>query len=103
MTNQKKQRNILNIRTLIYLLVVVLCGAQLFFSCSLSTYGEEIATLSAKKAKLERENQRLENRLAELSSLSSIQSRAEKELGMVHPEVEVFSSRRVAQRLKAEE
>ncbi len=103
MTKQKNNKNILNIRNFLYLAVVVLFGVQLFLSCGLSTYGEEIAALSVKTAKLERENQRLENRIAELSSLSSIQSRAEKELGMVHPEVEVFSSRYVAQRLEAEE
>ena len=82
---------------------MILGGCQLFLSCGLSTYGEEISKLSTRKAYLEQENQQLENKLAELSSLATIQSRAKNELGMIHPEVEVFSSRRLAQRFKVDD
>lgn len=96
------KKNLFNLRTLLYIAVFVLGGIQLFLSCSLSIYGEEIAVLSEKKEQLERENQYFENKLAELSSLSTIQARAEEELGMIHPEIEVFSSRRLAQKLEAD-
>jgi cell division protein FtsB len=103
MTSQQQTKKIFNVRTLLYAVAVVLGGVQLFLSCGLSTYGREINQLSSKRTVLERENQRLENQLAQISSLSSIQSRAEKELGMIHPEVEVFPSRRLAQRINADE
>ena len=103
MTNKNKKNKFVNIRTVLFFIVLVLGGCQLFISCGLSTYGEEISKLSANKSTFERENQQLKNKLAKLSSLSTIQSRAENELGMIHPEVEVFSSRRLAQQLEVDE
>jgi len=78
-------------------MVVLLGFIQLYVSSALSTQGEEISKLTEKKEKLQRQNQILENKLADLSSLSYIQERAETELGMKKPAVEVFSARRIAQ------
>lgn len=82
---------------MLFLVVVVLGVVQVFLSCSLSTYGREIETLSQQQVELRRENQALENKLANLSSLSYIRHRAEDELGMKQPDVEIFLSRRLAQ------
>ncbi|MFW6110131.1 MAG: hypothetical protein ACOC6Q_01775 [Patescibacteria group bacterium] len=56
--------------------------AQFFLCSSLSTQGGEVARLLEKKERLEEENRRIENRIAELTSLENIRRRAEKELGM---------------------
>ena len=85
------------LRYLLLLSIVGVILAQLFFSCSLSTYGGEINHLLEEKRKLEEENQVLENQVAKLSSLSFIRERAELELRMVPAEIEFFSARRPAQ------
>lgn len=88
---------LLTFKNLLIFVAVVLGITQIFLSCSLSTYGEEIETLSRQQTELRRENQNLENKLANLSSLSYIRQQAEDELGMHQPDVEVFPSRRLAQ------
>ena len=83
-----------------YLFLLPIVGVvliQLFLSCSLSTYGGELTDLLERKEALEQENQLLENRVANLSSLGLIRKRAEVELGMVRAEIEFFSALRSAQ------
>ena len=56
--------------------------SKLALSGRLSTCGGAIADLSEQKARLEEQNQFLENQLATVSSLERIQQRAQEELGM---------------------
>ncbi len=92
-----------NIKKLLSLVAVGLGIVQIFISCSLSTYGKEIKALSKRRDDLRRENQRLENKSANLSSLSYIRRRAETELGMKQPDVEIFASRRLVQKISQED
>jgi len=85
------------VRIFLLLVSLVLFFSQFLLAGELSTRGSEIAELSSKLDKVKLENQLLENKLAEVSSLSYVRTRAEQELGMRVSEFEFLSSERLAQ------
>lgn len=71
--------------------------SQFVLAGELSTRGGEISELSEELKMVKLENQLLENRLAEISSLSHIRERAQSELEMKSSEFEFLTPAQLAQ------
>jgi len=100
---QKKLRGILipkifgGLKILSLLVFLSLFFSQFVLAGELSTRGGEIAELAEDLETVKLENQLLENRLAEVSSLSHIRERAQTELEMKPSEFEFLTPAQLAQ------
>lgn len=85
------------VKFLVVFVFISLFFSQFIVAGALSTSGGEIAQLTSQLEVLQTENQLLENRLAERSSLAAIRKQAEEQLGMTVAEFEFLAPPQLAE------
>jgi cell division protein FtsB len=81
-SNKSKPSFVIISTGILALVLVVFCSVQLLVVSVLSPRGKELKTLNTQKEVLLEENRKLEQEIAEYSSLSLIENRAQRQLDM---------------------